>query len=104
MCDDKEPSPELLELIAVVHDLSSFVMGMDAKLELIVELLGGEMRKKEIEPTPEDWQRARDSIGTAKERLLEHLARSEARRRLESERRERRHGFLRRLFPFRRAA
>jgi hypothetical protein len=38
----KEPSPELLELIAAVQDLSSFVMGMDAKLDLIVELLGGE--------------------------------------------------------------
>jgi hypothetical protein len=38
----REPSSELLELIAVVQDLSSFVMGMDAKLELIVELLGGE--------------------------------------------------------------
>jgi hypothetical protein len=38
----KEPSPELLELISLVSDLGSFVMGMDAKLELIVELLGGE--------------------------------------------------------------
>lgn len=57
------------------------------------------MRKKEIEPTPEDWQRARESIGTAKQRLMEHLARSEARRRLESERRERRRRLLR--FPLR---
>jgi hypothetical protein len=62
------------------------------------------MKKKEIEPTPEDWQRARESIGTAKDRLMEHLARSEARRRLESERRQRRRRFLRRLLPFRRAA
>lgn len=33
---------KLLELLSVVQDLSSFVMGMDAKLDLIVELLGGE--------------------------------------------------------------
>jgi hypothetical protein len=38
----KEPPSELLELIVVVQDLSSFVMGMDTKLDLIVELLGGE--------------------------------------------------------------
>jgi hypothetical protein len=38
----KEPPSELLELIVVVQALSSFVMGMDAKLDLIVELLGGE--------------------------------------------------------------
>ena len=62
------------------------------------------MKKKEIEPTPDDWQRARESIDTAKDRLMEHLARSEARRRLESERRQRRRRFLRRLLPFRRAA
>ena len=59
------------------------------------------MRKKEIEPTPEDYERARESIGTAKERLMDHLARSEARRRIESERREGRRGLFRRLFPFR---
>jgi len=28
--------------IAVVEDLSAFVMSMDARLELIIELLGGE--------------------------------------------------------------
>ena len=61
------------------------------------------MRKKEIEPTPEDYERARESIGTAKERLMDHLARSKARRRIESERQERRRGRFRRLFPFRAA-
>ena len=29
-------------MLAVVQDLSSFVMGMDAKLDLIIELVGGE--------------------------------------------------------------
>ena len=53
------------------------------------------MARKEIEPIPEDWERARDSIGTAKERLMEHLARSEARRRVNSERHERRRRLLR---------
>ena len=38
----REPQPELVELLAVVQDLGSFLMGMDAKLELIIELLGGE--------------------------------------------------------------
>jgi hypothetical protein len=62
------------------------------------------MARKEIEPTPEDWQRVQDSIGTAKERLMEHLARSEARRRVEAERQERRRRWIQRLLPFRRAA
>jgi len=38
----REPVQELFELIAIVQDLSAFVMSMDAKLELIIELLGGE--------------------------------------------------------------
>jgi hypothetical protein len=38
----REPMPELLELLALVQDLGSYLMGMDAKLELIIELLGGE--------------------------------------------------------------
>ena len=62
------------------------------------------MARKELEPTPEDWQRARASIGGAKERLMQYLARSEARRRIEAERRERRRRLIRRLFPFRRPA
>jgi hypothetical protein len=37
-----ESSSELVEQIAVVQDLGSFLMGMDAKLELIIELLGDE--------------------------------------------------------------
>jgi hypothetical protein len=36
-----DPAPELVELIAALQELGSFLMGMDAKLELI-ELLGGE--------------------------------------------------------------
>jgi hypothetical protein len=43
----QEPSSELLELMAVVQDLSSFVMGMDAKLDLIIELVGGEDEEEE---------------------------------------------------------
>jgi hypothetical protein len=62
------------------------------------------MRKKEIEPTPEDWQRVRDSIATAKDTLMDRLVRDEARRRVEAERRERRRQLIRRLFPFRRSA
>lgn len=53
------------------------------------------MARKEIQPTPEDWQRAQESIGTAKERLMEHLARSEATRRVHAERQARRRRFLR---------
>jgi len=37
-----ESSQVLSELTAVVRDLGSFLMGMDAKLELIIELLGDE--------------------------------------------------------------
>ena len=62
------------------------------------------MRKKEIEPTPEDWERVRDSIAHAHEHLMEGLVRDEARRRVEGERLERRRRLIRRLFPFRRAA
>ena len=62
------------------------------------------MAKKEIEPTPEDWERVRHSIQHARERLLETLARSEARRRVEAERRERRGRLLRRVLLFRRSA
>jgi hypothetical protein len=38
----REPSAELVELIALVHEIGRFLMGMDAKLDRIVELLGGE--------------------------------------------------------------
>jgi hypothetical protein len=62
------------------------------------------MAKKEIEPTPEDWERVRHSIEHAREHLMETLVRSEARRRIEVERRERRARLLRRLMPFRRSA
>jgi len=62
------------------------------------------MAKKEIEPTPEDWERVRNSIANAREQLMERLVYDEARRRVEAERRERRHRFFRRFFPFRRAA
>jgi uncharacterized protein YpuA (DUF1002 family) len=62
------------------------------------------MAKKEIEPTPEDWERVQDSIEHARERMMERLVRDEARRRVERERRERRRRLIRRFFPFRRVA
>jgi len=37
----RDPSPELLELLALVRILSTFVMGMDARLDWIIELLEG---------------------------------------------------------------
>jgi hypothetical protein len=52
---------------------------------------------KRIEPTPEDFARAEASVATARETLLEILARSEARKRIERERQERRRERLRRL-------
>jgi hypothetical protein len=65
-------------------------------------------RKKQIEPTPEDWENVRRSIANAREILMERLVQYEARRRVEAEReaarRERRQRLLRRIFPFRRAA
>jgi hypothetical protein len=38
----REPSPELIELLGLVREIGTFLMGMDAKLDLIVQLLGGE--------------------------------------------------------------
>jgi hypothetical protein len=65
-------------------------------------------KKTDIEPTPEDWENARRSIANARETLMERLVQYEARRRVEAERevarQVRRRRFLRRLFPFRRAA
>jgi hypothetical protein len=55
---------------------------------------------KKIEPTPEDWERARHSVENARDYMLEILARREAERRVEAERRERRRRALRRLLPF----
>lgn len=52
---------------------------------------------KRIEPTPEDFERAELSIGDARQNLLESLARSEARKRVERERHDRRQARLRRL-------
>jgi len=59
----------------------------------------------DIEPTPEDFEAARRSLERdPRDYFLEILARQEARRRIERERRERRSRFLRRLLPFRRRA
>ena len=44
------------------------------------------MAKKQIEPTPEDWENARKSIANAREILMERLVQHEARRRVEAER------------------
>jgi hypothetical protein len=52
---------------------------------------------KRIEPTPEDFERAEESIKHAHRNMLEHLARSEAIKRIEKERHERRRARLRRL-------
>jgi hypothetical protein len=55
---------------------------------------------KKIEPTAEDYERVQRSIENARDTMLERLARDEARRRVEAERRERRRRMLRRLIPF----
>jgi hypothetical protein len=52
---------------------------------------------KEIEPTPEDRERVLASMADARERLMERLVHDEARRRVETERRERRRARLNRL-------
>jgi hypothetical protein len=52
---------------------------------------------RRIEPTPEDFERAEASIKNARQEMLEHLARSEAYKRIERERLERRRSRLRRL-------
>ena len=52
---------------------------------------------KRIEPRPEDFARAEESIKDARQNMLEILARSEARKRIERERHERRRARLRRL-------
>jgi hypothetical protein len=59
--------------------------------------------KNEIEPTPEDYAKVREDIARGPD-LLDILARSEARRRVDAERRERRRRLLRRILRFRRAA
>jgi hypothetical protein len=43
-------------------------------------------KKKQIEPTPEDWENARRSIANAREILMKRLVQYEARRRVEAER------------------
>ena len=58
----------------------------------------------EIEPTSEDYAKVRNDVEHARERMIETLARHEARRRVEAERRDRRRRLLRRLLRFRRAA
>ena len=60
-------------------------------------------KMKEIEPTPEDYAKVREDIEHGPS-LLDVLARREARRRIEAERRERRRRMWRRLFTFGRAA
>jgi hypothetical protein len=55
---------------------------------------------KKIEPTAEDYESVRRSIENARENMFEILARHEAQRRVEAERRERRRRALRRLLPF----
>jgi hypothetical protein len=65
------------------------------------------MAKKEIEPTPEDYETVRRQIENPRESMLAMLARIEARRRVEAERRERRAARwrrMRRLLRLRRAA
>jgi hypothetical protein len=62
------------------------------------------MMKKEIEPTPEDYETVRRRVEKSHEYMMEVLARGEARRRLEAERRERRRRLIRRLLPFRGSA
>jgi hypothetical protein len=59
---------------------------------------------EEPTPTPEDRARVRYQIEHARETMEEILVRTEARLRVERERRENRRGLLRRLLPFRRAA
>jgi hypothetical protein len=60
------------------------------------------MRKTErdIEPTPEDYERVRHQIDHAHEYMMDILARHEARDRVERERLAQRRPFLRRLIPF----
>ena len=54
---------------------------------------------KPIEPTAEDWENVRKSLENPRERLMETLARSEARQRVAREEAERRRARLRRV-PF----
>jgi hypothetical protein len=54
-------------------------------------------KKKQIEPTPEDWENARSSIANAREILMERLVQYEAHRRVEAERDVARHERRRRL-------
>ena len=58
--------------------------------------------KNEIEPTPEDYAKVREDMARGPD-LLDILAKHEARRRVEAERRERRRPLLRRLLRVRRA-
>jgi hypothetical protein len=48
-----EPSAELLETLARIRELSSFIMGMDAKLDVIIGLLDNDDAEEE-----EDGNRA----------------------------------------------
>ena len=61
------------------------------------------MKMNDIEPTPEDYAKVREDIERGPD-LFEILARREARRRVEAERRERRRRKWRRLLTFGRAA
>ena len=57
-----------------------------------------EMTMKKIEPTPEDYARAEESLQRdPRELFLDSLARHEARRRIERERHERRRRLINRL-------
>jgi hypothetical protein len=52
---------------------------------------------RETDPTPEDYEKARQDVEHAHERMLEILARREARSRVDRERQERRRARLRRF-------
>ena len=54
---------------------------------------------RNIEPTPEDFERVEERLRTEdpREKLMLHLARHEAWRRIQSERRERRRRLINRL-------
>jgi hypothetical protein len=54
-------------------------------------------KKKQIEPTPEDWENARKSIANARDVLMDRLVQYEARRRVEAERESARQMRRRRL-------
>lgn len=79
-----------------VDDMIRMLMEINAKLDRLLGETTRTMATK-IEPTPEDFERAEESIKHAHRNMLEHLARSEAIKRIEKERIERRRARLRRL-------